>query len=185
MSEEKEKKVSPYTILNKWLYDGSATSKLPEDLVKDKSISNMYLLYHFRCSPLNVIISELFNNWGLFSLDRIEVLYFLKECVYLSGYKPPYVNKVPSKKNKLHECLKERYPFLKSYEVFDLVELIDKSDEKDAVYETFGIYNPARKKTTKAQQETFKKLNVVEDKKEIKEVINDTTVSSILGVFEQ
>ena len=46
MSEEKEKKVSPYTILNKWLYDGSATSKLPEDLVKDKSISNMYLLYH-------------------------------------------------------------------------------------------------------------------------------------------
>jgi len=148
-----EKKVSIYTILNRWFFDGSKTTKIPDDVEKDKSISQMYLLYYFRSSPYGLIISKLFNNWNIFSLDRIELLYFLKECISLSGYKPPFIQKIPSKKNKLVDCLKEKYPFLKIEEIFMMVESIDKSDEKDNYYEMFGIYSPKAKKVTKAQRE--------------------------------
>jgi len=156
VSEVKEKKLSPYTLLNRWLFDGSKSTKIPEDIEKDKSISHMYLLYFFRPSSYGLIISKLFNNWNLFSLDRIEVFYFLKECVMMSGYKPPFVQKIPAKKSKLVDILQEKYPFLKNEELFMLVENIDKSDEKDSVYEMFGLYSPTKKKLTKSQQDQFK-----------------------------
>ena len=153
--EEKEKKVSAYTILGRWLSDGSRTTKLPEDVEKDKSISHMYLLYYFRASPYGLVISKLFNNWNLFSLERNEVLYLMKECVLSCGYKPPFSQKVPAKKNKLVDELVSKYPYLKKDEVFMLVEIIDNSEEKDSIYEMFGLYTTKSKKLTKAQKEEF------------------------------
>lgn len=181
-TEEKEKKVSPWTVFNKWLYDGSLTSKIPVELESDKAIGHMNFLYYFRASPYNVVLSKIFNNWGLFQLDRVELLYFFKECVFRSGYKPLFSNKVPAKKSKLYDSLKERYPFLKSEEVFMMVDLIDVSDEKDSIYETFGIYNPSKKKSTKAQKDMFEKevnkIKPVEAKKE------NVTSDGLLEGFE-
>ena len=157
MSDVKEKKVSVYTVLNRWLFDGSKETKIPDDVEKDKSISQMYLLYYFRPSPYGLVISKLLNNWSIFQLDRIELLYFLKECISLSGYKPPFIPKLSAKKNKLTDLLKEKYPFLKMEEVQMLVEKIDVSEEKDRYYETFGLYTPKNKKLTKAQREQFEK----------------------------
>ena len=182
MADDKDKKVSPWHTFNKWLYDGSMTSKIPTELLTDKSIGIMNLLYYFRASKYGVVISNLFNNWDLFTLDRVEVLYFMKECVYRTGYKPPFNNKVPAKKSKLHDYLKERHPFLKSDEVFMLVDIIDNSDEKDSIYETLGIYSPGKaKKTTKAQLEFFTKD---EKKKEVKVKKEDVDLGSMLGDFE-
>ena len=152
---KQERKVSNWSILNMWLYDGSKDTKLPEDLVTDKSIGQMTLLYYFRSCSYGLVISKLFNNWNLFALDRVEVLYFLKQCVMLSGYKPPFIQKVPAKKSKLADELKRIYPFLKIEEVFMLVDKIDNSETKDQVYETFGLYTPKTKKATKAQQKQF------------------------------
>ena len=162
--QDKDKKVSPYSLLNRWFFDGSKDTKLPEDIVKDKSISHMYLLYYFRPSPYGLVISKLFNNWNLFSLDRDEVLYFMKQCILLCGYKPPFVQKVPPKKNKLVDELVVKYPYLKKDEVFMLVEMIDNSEEKDSIYEMFGLYSPTKKKLTKAQREEFNE-NVKKEKK--------------------
>jgi len=160
-----DKKTSSYTLLNRWLYDGSKTTKIPEDIEKDKSISHMYLLYYFRCSPYGLVISKLFNNWGLFSLDRMELFYFLKECITLSGYKPPFIQKVPAKKNKLTDFLVAKYPYLKNEEIFMLIDFIDNSEEKDTIYEMFGIYTPKNKKLTKIQQNQFKE-DLEKNKKE-------------------
>ena len=160
----KEDKVSSYTILNRWLYDGSTSTKIPEEIEKDKSISQMYILYYFRPSPYGLVISKLLNNWGIFSLDRLEVFQFMKQCIMLTGYKPPFIQKVPAKKNKISGMLKEKYPYLKNEEIFMMIDIIDKSDEKDRIYEMFGIYSPSKKKLTKAQKEKF-----VEDVKVIKE----------------
>ena len=166
MSDDKEKKVSVYTIMNRWLYDGSTSTKIPTELESDKSISQMYLLYYFRASPYGLVISKLLNNWGIFSLDRIEILYFLKECIARSGYKPPFIQKIPAKNNKLYDNLKERYPYVKTEEVNMLVGFVDASDEKDTMYEMFGIYSPGKKKITKEQKKKLEKEKS-EPKKEL------------------
>lgn len=155
MAKDKEKTVSPYTTLNRWLFDGSKDTKIPEEMITDKSIGQMYLLNFFKSSPYGMVISKLFNNWSLFSLDRIEVLCFLKDCVLRSGYKPPFVAKVPSRKNKLVNELKYKYPFLKNEEMFMIVDIIDNSEEKDSIYEMFGLYSPKKKKLTIAQKKQF------------------------------
>jgi hypothetical protein len=166
MNDIIEKKVSIWTIFNKWLYDGSTSTKIPIELESDKSIGQMNLIYYFRASPYGLVISKLMNNWGLFALDRIEVLYFMKECVRLSGYKPPFIHKIPSKKNKLYDNLKERYPYLKLEEINMLIEFVDASDEKDTIYEMFGIYSPSKKKLTKEQKKKIEKEKS-EPKKEL------------------
>src|ERR1035437_6137968 len=122
MNDKTDKKVSVYTILNRWLYDGSKTTLLPDDVQKDKSITSMYLLYYFRASPYGLVIDKILNNWSIFSLDKNEVLYFLKECISLSGYKPPFISKIPAHKNKLTEHLKEQYPFLKKEEIYMMID---------------------------------------------------------------
>lgn len=162
-----EKKVSPYTLLDRWLRDGSKDTKLPADVESDKSISQIYVLYYFRGSPYGLVMSKLMNNWGITSLDRNELLYFLKECVSLTGFKPPFIQKMPAQKNKLTDCFKEKYPFLKKEEISMLIELVDQSEEKDLYYESFGIYSPKVKKITKAQQKQMaKEKDKVEPPKE-------------------
>ncbi len=153
----KKKTTGPsiYTILNRWLYDGSRESKLPIDVVNDKIISHMFILYYFRLSPYGLVISKLLNNWSLFSLDRNELLYFLKESVLLSGYKPPFIQMIKESKNKLSRMLKSKYPFLKLEEINMMVEMIDVDVDKNRYYEMFGLYTPTKKKTTKQQQKDF------------------------------
>lgn len=176
-NDTKERKVSTYSLLNSWLYDGSASTVIPPDVAADKSLGQMNLLYYFRSSSYGLVISKLFNNWNLFALDRVEVLYFLKQCVMLSGYKPPFIQKVPAKKSKLADELKRVYPFLKKDEVFMIVDSIDNSTDKDKVYETFGLYSPKTKKTTKAQQKQF-----AETVKNIKE--NSLSLDNLMENFK-
>jgi hypothetical protein len=164
--QDTEKKVSVYSIMNRWLYDGSMSTALPSEVESDKSISHMYLLYYFRASPVGLVIDKLMNNWGIFNLDRNEVLLFLKQCISASGYKPPFIQKIPTKKNKLFYILKEKYPFLKSNEISMLIEFVDQSSEKDQIYEMFGLYSPTKKKQTKVQQQQFYS-KVSEIKKEV------------------
>lgn len=171
MDGVKEKKVSAYTILSRWFFDGSSDTKLPDDVEKDKSISNMYLLYYFRPSPYGMLISKMFNNWDLFSLDRNELLYFMKQCIMSCGYKPPFIQKDPVQKNKLVDELVVKYPYLKKSEVFMLVDIIDNSEEKDQIYEMFGLYTPKSKKLTKAQKEQF--IDKMEQKKKEQIALDD------------
>jgi len=161
-----KKKTSNWSLLNRWLYDGSRDTIIPEDVVNDKGIGQMFILYHFQCSSFIVVISKLFNNWSLFNLDRVEVLKFAKKAIQTSGYKPPFIQRTPKTKSKISDILKLKYPYLKREEIYMLVEFIDVSDQKDSIYEMFGLYKPKSKKTSKAQQEKMKK----ESKKELKKV---------------
>jgi len=154
MNKAKEKQVSPYTILNRWLYDGSKQTSIPEELVNDKVIPNTLLLYHFQSSPFILYLSEHFNNYDLYLMDKASVLKFLKQCVLLSGYKPPFIEKIKTEKKKISKVLKLKFPYLKMYEINHLVDLIDNDEEnKDTVYETLGFYQPKKKKTTKAEKD--------------------------------
>jgi len=162
-----KKPLSNYTLLTRWLYDGSKTTNIPDDVINDKSISQLYLLYYFQCSHYISYISKTFNNYGLFSMDRVEIFKFLKQCIELTGYRPPFIKRGSKTKSKMLDVLKFKYPFLKKEEVFMLIEQIDNSDEKDSIYEMFGFFKPKMKKLTKAEQQRIEKVSGEQKQKEV------------------
>lgn len=147
---KKSKKVSPYSILSKWLRDGNSKSKIPEALVKDKTIGPQYILYYFQASPYLVFISELFNNYDMYGLNRLDVLKFLKRATVDTGYRPQYIPRVNTSKTKLQKALRRRYQFLKSYECSMLTGILDSSPEQEEIYEALGLGPPPKKRKHKA-----------------------------------
>jgi hypothetical protein len=177
MAPKKNNKPSNYTLLSKWLYDGSKTTEIPEDVVKDKSISQLYLLYYFQYSSYGLVINKMFNNYGIFNLDRVEVFKFLKHCVTLSGYRPPFIKRAKKDKTKMMAVLRQMYPYLRREEVIMLIDFIDESDEKDAIYETLGFYKPKKKKLTKAEKKRMEKESEEQKKEEV-------SLTSLMENFE-
>lgn len=173
--KNKELKISPYRILSNWLNDGSRLTQFPQELVDDKSIGQNFLLYFFQQSSYGLVISKLFNNFGLYLLDRVEVFKFIKDSVLLSGYRQKYIERGEKKSEKFEKLLKLKFPFLKNYELSLLVEAIDKSDEKESIYQMFGIYDVKKKKVTKADLKKLEDFNESEK--------NKITEKSILGNF--
>jgi len=163
--KNKELKISPYRILSNWLNDGSRLTQFPQELIDDKSIGQNFLLYFFQQSPYGLVISKLFNNFGLYLLDRIEVFKFIKDSVLLSGYRQKYIERGKKRSEKFEKLLKLKFPFLKNYELSLLVGFIDKSDEKESIYQMFGIYDVKKKKVTKADLKKLEDFNESEKKK--------------------
>ncbi len=155
--ETENNKVSIWNILNKWLYDGSYTSEFPKQLIDDKIIGPQYLLYYFKDSVYNLWINEHFNNYGIFQLNKVEILKFIKECILECGYRPKIMPKIRSDKSKIFKILKKRYPYFKNDDVDLLVEKIDCSAEKDRIYETLGLYKGKKEKTKKDKKPTKEK----------------------------
>jgi hypothetical protein len=172
--------VSPYTILTRWLHDGSKTTNMPPELENDKLISPTFLLYYFQQSKYILYLSNLFNNYFIYQLNKADIFKFMKQCVLDSGYKPPFLEKEKTTRNKLYKILKLKFPYLKSYEIDSLITIVDKSDDKDSIYETFGLYLPKKKKSTKADQNRLKKIN-----KEMKKVNtqNKVAVNDVMANF--
>lgn len=154
------KKPSPYTILNNWLYDGNRNTEIPDEIVKDKSIGSQYLLYFFQGSPYLHYLNSIFNNFGIYQLDRLEIFKFIKLSIQLSGYRPKYLPRFRENKSKLGNELKKKYPYLKYDDVNLLVSYIDESDDKDLIYEMFGLVNSFKKrKTKKKEYESYKETD--------------------------
>jgi hypothetical protein len=180
-SETKERKLSPYTILSHWFYDPNNTP-IPEEVLKDKTINQHYLIYYFQQSPYGLIISKLFNNYGIYQLERKEVFEFMKQIIKATGYKPQFLKYEPAEKNKFEKVLRLKFPFMKKYEIPTIIEYIDSLPDKDAIYETYGFYNTSKKKKmTKAERlefaETVKKnpptLEVIEDKMALNDLLKN------------
>ena len=180
----KEKKKSTYYYLNKWLYDGSKKTSMPLEVVNDKSIGPNILLYHYQNSYYNLYISELFNNFGIYSLDRLELLYFLKETILLSGYKPPFQARPSDKKTKFYGLLKSKFPYLKSYDVNFLIDKIEESEEKDCIYESFGLNKLKKKKVTKKELINLKEEIKKEPEIVLKEKKLDFSLDKFLSNFK-
>ncbi len=152
----KKKKLSPYTVLTKWLYDNKQFSPIPDDIIKDKSIGPQFLLYHFQSSPMITILNKLFNNLDIFQIDRLDSFKLMKTIILKTGFKPKFFSKSKQTSSKLYKCLKRSYPYLKKYEMVLLIDAIEDSDYKNQIYETFGLIKPKKKKTTKTHKAILK-----------------------------
>ena len=158
----KEKEFSIWQRLNSWLYDGSASSCIPVEVRDSKEIGPQYIIWFFKDSSYNIYINSVFNNYDVYKLDKNECLKFLKQCVLKTGFRPRFIPKQRDPESKISKILKLKYPYFKKNDIELLVSIIDKSDEKDQIYETLGLYNPKKTKSTN------------EIKKQINEFVNET-----------
>jgi len=144
----------PYKTFNNWLFDGSRNTPLPKrtekvDLLKYNSpITPTFVLQMFlRNGPLNDYLDKYFNNLGLRYLDKEEFFHFIKNAVIDFRINKREVVFYPRKpRNKLYEILRERMPHFKNNDVELLTEMIEKSDEKDSVYNALGLEVPKKRK---------------------------------------
>jgi hypothetical protein len=148
---------SPYQIFNNWLFDGSRSTPVPPakngvDILKYNSpITHTFALQMFmRHGPLNHYLNKYFNNINLRYLEKEDLFLFLKKCVLdfrvmkrdtvFYPYKP---------KNKLFDKLRVKIPELKNNDVELLTEIIEKSKDRDLIYDTLGLKKPPKKKKVK------------------------------------
>jgi len=150
----------PYKTFNKWLFDGSKKTPIPKakdgvDILKYNSpITHTYALSIFlRNGPLNNYLNKYFNNINLRYLSKEDLFYFLKKCVLQFRFTRRDLIYYPYKrKSKLFEVLRERVPHLKNCDIATLCELIDKSDDKETIYQTLGIDKPKKRKLRKPKK---------------------------------
>lgn len=153
-------KISPYKLLNNWLFDGNRDSEIPKEVLEAHNISNLILLYHFQVSRYIIFINKMFNNYGLFAMKKEDVLKFLKTCVSKTNYRPPFILSEKDAKVKISKILSRKYPYLKRGDISILIDYIDSSDDKNSIYEMLGLYKPKKKKTTKKQLKELQKENI-------------------------
>jgi len=175
---KKEEKLSPYQILNKWLYDKDPDSKIPQEVIESKAIGSQYILYFFQSSPYISWFSKLFNNYNVFQVPIEDILKCMKSILLRVNFKPRYIKKNKSVESPLYKCLKIRYPFLKKYEMIMLLDLIESGEDRDTIYEMFGLKKP---KKLKAKKDTIELMNENIPIKEEKDV---WTFNRLLSYFD-
>jgi hypothetical protein len=170
---DKKTNISPYTILMNWMKDGNLKSSYPKELENSTAISPVYFLSYFLAHPTYFIyINDYFNRYDLFYLDIKDLMKTMKEIIHYTRYSYFSKKKVPPKENVLVGILQKRFPYYKKEEIIMLVDFIDNSDEKDTVYEMFGLTTTKAKKLTKKEvKERQNKIDNIVSKNDILNLI--------------
>lgn len=167
----------PWKTFYNWLFDGSRNTPIPSpkfdpegkvlvpDILKYNSpISHTYVISRFtKHGPLNYYLNKYFNNMNLRYLDKEELFYFIKKCVLdfkVTKNDMRYVAYKP--KEKLFDKLRERFPHYKNSDITLMAEIIESSEERDAIYQAFGIEVPKKQKVKKQTKLKSKKISLKE-----------------------
>lgn len=162
--------LSPYKILNIWLFDGTIKTPIPKpkydkegkeiypDILNYNSpITHTNIIRMFlRNGKLNHYLNKYFNNINLRYILKNELLIFIKKAIIDFRVKQKDIVYFPYRhKAKLFEKLKKKIPVLKNDDILLLCNIIEKSQEKDTIYHTLGLEKPKAikiKKRTKQQK---------------------------------
>jgi len=150
----------PFKTFNNWLFDGSRNTPIPKpkdgiDILKYNSpITHTYALSIFlRSGPLNYYLNKYFNNINLRYLPKEELFYFLKRCVLEFRFSRRDIVYYPyRRKSKLFEVLRDKVPHLKNCDIATLCDVVDKSKDKETIYQTLGIDKPKKQKLKKQKK---------------------------------
>lgn len=165
----------PFRTFNAWLFDGQKDSPIPNpkkdengkiivpDILKYNSpithtfVTSMFLKH----SPLNFYLNEYFNDINLRYLTREELFKFAKKCVQDFRIQKSQITFYPRKPRvMLYEKLRERMPLLKNNDISLLCDIIERSNNKDSIYDSLGLDKPKKVKLKKAKKITNKKVSV-------------------------
>jgi hypothetical protein len=165
----------PYRTFNGWLFDGSRDSEFPKpryaddgkeiipDILKYNSpITATYVVSMFlKNGPLNHYLDNYLNNINLRYLDKKELFMFIKKCVldFRLGRRDTVF--IPwTRKTKLFGELRNKFPELKNCDISLLCDLVEESDQKEAIFNTLGLEKPKKLKVKK--QKRKKKISLKE-----------------------
>lgn len=165
----------PFKTFTNWLFDGSRNTPIPPpkngiDILKYNSpITHTFVLQLFmRHGPLNYYLDKYFNNINVRYLSREELFLFAKQCVLdFRAQRRDTVFYPYRAKNKLYDVLRVKIPELKNHDISLLCDIIEESDDKEAIYHTLGLEKPPKKQKIKIGK---KKVNK-KDKISLKELL--------------
>ena len=164
----------PFKTFNNWLFDGRKDTPIPKpktnddgkvivpDILKYNSpITHTFVLAMFlKNGPLNHYLNEYFNNINVRYLSRAELFIFIKKCVQQFKIQKSQITFYPRQARFiLYEKLRERMAILKNDDVYLLCDLVENSDNKEAVYDSLGMDKPKKVKLKKAKKLKAKKNN--------------------------
>jgi hypothetical protein len=166
--------MSPFQIFFSWLFDGNIKSQFPHPQVSDSGevivpdllkynspITVTFLMKVFlRSAKLNSYLDKYFNNINLRYLDKEEFFRFIKQAVIdFKVNRRELVYYQYDKRDVLFEKLRKKMPLIKNSDLSLLCLLIEKSDQKNDVYNSLGM---EQIKKTKSKQTEQKKISLKE-----------------------
>jgi len=165
---------SIWTIFFNWLFDGNSKSEIPKPKVSDSGeiiipdllkynspITVTFLMKVFlRNAKMNSYLDKYFNNINLRYLDKEEFFKFIKQCIMdFKVNRRDLVYYQYEKKDVLFDKLRKKIPLLKNGDLALLCNIIEKSEDKDTVYNSLGM---EQAKKTKKKLSDQKKISLEE-----------------------
>lgn len=158
----------PFRTFNYWLFDGQRNSPIPKpknkvDILKYNSpITHTFLVSMFlRNGHLNSYLNKYFNDINLRYLSKEELFKFIKKCVIDFKIKKRDIVYYPRRARQiLYEALREKISTFKNDDILLLCEMIEKSGNKNAVFESLNLEKPKKKsiKMKKSKKDETKKI---------------------------
>lgn len=149
-----------YKLLNNWLSDRRTDTEIPKEVLASYQINPSIILYYFMGSKYSIFISNTYNNWNLYSLNKKDILYTIKDIIQKTSYCPNYNKKFRDNKTELFKKLWDKYPYLKPNDINLLCTIVDKHEDKDIIYEMLGLTKLKKQKYTKKQIKEREKNNI-------------------------
>lgn len=165
----------PFRTFNTWLFDGRSDTPIPKEkkdengkiLIPDITKYNSPITHTFctamflKHGPLNYYLNTYFNDINLRYLTKEELFLFIKKCVQQFRIQKSQITFYPRKPRvMLYEKLREKLALLKNDDIELLCDLIEKSPNREAVYDSLGLDKPKKTKLKKAKKMRSKKVSV-------------------------
>lgn len=160
----------PYNEFKEWMLNPYPNAKLSEDIIK--SINPKTVLHMFgNMGDITIFLDEYFNNFDLMYCNPLEIYVFLKQLVQKFNIKKYDFSFFYSmKKDDFILKLHKKFPYMKVYEIYDLLEYCKEDSDNESFLENLGlnkIKTKKIKKTNKKEKQeapteakTFENLNV-------------------------
>lgn len=155
-----------FQIYYNWLFDNNLKSQIPEILLESSTpINHQYAISVFLGNQiLNKYLNEYFNNINLWYISKEDLFIFLKKCVRDFNINRRNLTYISWKKDtKIIEILSSKFPQLKSFEILQLCDNIEKSGEKDSIYNALGLDKEEKVKKNKKSKNQSKDRETVQD----------------------
>ena len=135
---------------------------MPDILKYNSPITHTFVLAMFlKNGPLNHYLNEYFNNINVRYLSREELFIFIKKCVQQFKIQKSQITFYPRQARFiLYEKLRNRMAILKNDDVYLLCDIVEKSNNKEAVYDSLGMDKPKKVKLKKAKKLKAKKITL-------------------------
>ena len=164
----------PFKTFNNWLFDGRKDTPIPKpktnddgkvivpDILKYNSpITHTFVLAMFlKHGPLNHYLNEYFNNINVRYLNRDELFLFIKKCVLQFKIQKSQITYYPRRPRViLYEKLRDKMALMKNDDINLLCDIVEASDNKEAVYDSLGMDKPKKTRLKKAKKLKVKKTS--------------------------